>query len=244
MKLLVLMGGKRVSDSENKYPLYLYEVGCKLIIEIILDIYNQIDFSDRIFCVKSVDIASVNADDVLKNKDANSIIVNMPGDTAGAICSALLASEYIDNSEELLIVSVDDYIDVDVNDIITEFRNNNADVGVVSFTSIHPRYSFVRKDLDNNICEITEKKPISKDALASFYYFKRGEEFVECAKNVIRKNNRVNDSFYVSQALNEMILLQKKITVIKITNDKFHSFKNEIQLANYINSINNEKESV
>ena len=41
-----------------------------------------------------------------------------------------------------------------------------------------------------------------------------------------------------------MILLQKKITVIKITNDKFHSFKNEIQLANYINSINNEKESV
>ena len=172
--------------------------------------------------MKSVDIASVNADDVLKNKDANSIIVNMPGDTAGAICSALLASEYIDNSEELLIVSVDDYIDVDVNDIITEFRNNNADVGVVSFTSIHPRYSFVRKDLDNNICEITEKKPISKDALASFYYFKRGEEFVECAKNVIRKNNRVNDSFYVSQALNEMILLQKKITVIKITNDKFH----------------------
>lgn len=244
MKLLVLMGGKRLTDFENGYPLYLTEINNNLILQIIISHYTKINFNQTIFCIKKEDIESFNVDSIIQREIPESKIVRINGETAGAICTALLASQYIDNNEELLIVSIDDYIDYDINTIIAKFRNNNADVGIVSFNSVHPRYSFAKLDDNNNVCEVTEKKPISKNALASFYYFKQGCDFVNSAQNAIRKDNKIHNAFYISQAINEMILIQKKIYMQKIDNKNFHSFKTEIQLANYINDIKNEKESI
>ena len=50
MKLLVLMGGNRVLDSSNAYPLYLTEIKGRLILEVLLENYKVNDFSDAIFC--------------------------------------------------------------------------------------------------------------------------------------------------------------------------------------------------
>ena len=79
--------------------------------------------------------------------------------------------------------------------------------------------------------------------MVSFYYYKRGADFVECAKNVIRKDNLINGAFYLSQTLNEMILKQKKVSIYKLTNEKFHSLKTEMQLAQYITELMDVKES-
>lgn len=234
MKLLVLMGGNRVLDSSNIYPLYLTEVNGRLIIEEILSNYIKADFSQKIFCAKQDEIDSFNVDSIIQSIVPESNIVPVRGKTAGAVCTALLATEYIDNEEELVIVSIDDYIDSDIHEILKEFSNNSADVGIVCFSSVHPRYSFAKKDENDVICQITEKKPVSKDALASFYYFKHGKDFVFAAQEEIRKDSRINDVFYISQAINELILQQKKIIMKKIPNEKFHSFKTERQLAAYI----------
>lgn len=244
MNLLVLMGGTRSSDSTNPYPLYLTEIKGKLILEVVLEKYLKEQFEQKIFCVRQDDIDAFNIGAIITSliPDAKLVIVN--GNTQGAVCTALLATEHIENNEELLIVSIDDYIDEKITDVITYFRSECTDCGIVSFTSVHPRYSFANKDSDGNICHFTEKKPMSKDALASFYYFKKGEDFVNSAKNVIRKDNRINNLFYISQSLNEMILAQKKIVMYKIDNEKFHSFKTERQLASYITSYENEKEDI
>ena len=66
---------------------------------------------------------------------------------------------------------------------------------------------------------------------------------MECAKDVIRKDNSVNGAFYISQTLNEMILRQKKVAMYKISNDKFHPLKTEMQLAQYMFELKEEKES-
>ena len=82
--------------------------------------------------------------------------------------------------------------------------------------------------------EFCEKKTISKDALASFYYFKKGSDFIEAAKNVIRKDSPQNGSFYISMAYNELILSQKSIAVYQIPNNLYHPLKNEMELARYV----------
>ncbi|MBR7001155.1 MAG: hypothetical protein IKI11_00605, partial [Neisseriaceae bacterium] len=118
--------------------------------------------------------------------------------------------------------------------IVGNFREKSADAGIVSFTSVHPRYSFAKIDENNEVVQVEEKLPISRNALVSLYYFRHGIDFAECALNVIRKDNPINGSFYISQTLNEMILRQKNIVMHKIANDAFHPLKNEQQLAEYM----------
>lgn len=242
MKLLVLMGGNRVLDSSNAYPLYLTEIKGHLILEVLLEKYHVNDYSDAIFCIKQEDEDAYNIDAIIHSICPNAKIVALHGPTGGAVCTALLASEYIDNKENLLVVSVDDYIDCDINNILKSFVEKELDCGLVNFTSIHPRYSFIRRDDSGQICEITEKRPVSKEALASFFYFKNGCDFVDCARNVIRKDNRINNAFYLSQCINEMLLKQKLVDSIKVNNENFHSFKTERQLAAYITTISHDKD--
>jgi dTDP-glucose pyrophosphorylase len=163
--------------------------------------------------------------------------------TKGSVCTALLGTEYIDNEEELCLLGIDDFVDDDMKGIIDHFRHNQYDAGAVSFTSVHPRYSFAKLDDTGAVVEVSEKSPISKNALVSFYYFRHGRDFVACAKDVIRKDNPIGDVFYISQTLNEMILQQKKIGLYRVQNDKFHPLKTEAQLSQYLAEIQNLQES-
>ena len=238
MNIIFLMGGVRADTNKKQYPLYMTEINEKTILE--QQFYNiqKIQPQQLLFCVHEAEIKKFYLSSIIKQIDPTSIIIPIISQTKGAICSALLAAEYIDNDSELILMSIDDFMDEDCLQIVNKFRESNSDAGVVSFTSIHPRYSFVKTSNDGVLLEFSEKRPISKNALVSFYYFKKGRDFVECAKEVIRKDNFVQGNFYISQTLNEMILKQKKIDLYKIDNDKFHPLKTEQQMAEYLFEIN------
>lgn len=243
MQIIFLMGGQNFEKNGENYPLYLTEINEKLIIEKQIDYCKGLNPRKFLFCIKDVDIKNFQVDSVIKQLVPDSEIIVINGKTKGAVCTALLGIEYIDNEEELILLAVDDFIEVSSENILNFFRNNQSDAGVVSFNSVHPRYSFAKLGDDNSVIEVSEKKPISKNALVSFYYYKKGSDFVESAKNVIRKDNLINGSFYLSQTLNEMILKQKKVLLYKITNEKFHPLKTEMQLAQYLTELMDVKES-
>ena len=243
MKIVFLMGGSNIQKNQEDYPFYLNEINEKLILEKQIDYCKSLNASEFIFCVKSNDIKSYRVDSVIKQIVSNSVIIPINGSTKGAVCTALLGADHLKNNEELILMAVDDFIDDTGIELIDYFRKNKADAGVVAFNSVHPRYSFAKTNISNEVVEVAEKRPISKNALVSFYYFKHGNDFVECAKDVIRKDNPVNGSFYISQTLNEMILKQKKVKLYKVSNDKFHPLKNEMQLAQYMFELKEEKES-
>ena len=243
MQIIFLMGGQNFEKNREDYPLYLTEFNEKLIIENQINYCKDLNPRKFLFCVKNEDIKNFQIDSVIKQLVPDSEIIVINGRTMGAVCTALLGIEHINNDEELILLAVDDFIEVSSENIMEFFRKNNSDAGVVSFDSVHPRYSFAKLGDDNSVIEVSEKKPISKNALVSFYYYKKGSDFVESAKNVIRKDNLINGSFYLSQTLNEMILKQKKVLLYKITNEKFHPLKTEMQLAQYLTELMDVKES-
>lgn len=234
MNIMFLMGSAQAGTNKEEYPLYLTEINDKTILEQQIDYISKIRVQQLLFCVKESEMKQFHTDYVIKQIDPTAKIITIHTQTKGAICTALLGAEYIDNEQELLLMAVDDFMEDDSEEIIEKFRQEDADAGVVSFNSVHPRYSFTRLNDHGVPVEFSEKRPISKNALVSFYYFKQGKDFVECAKDVIRKDKAVNGNFYISQTLNEMILRQKKIAIHKIDNNKFHSLKTEAQLAEYI----------
>lgn len=243
MNIMFLMGARRNEADKGYYPLYLNEFGDKTILEKQIEYARIIAPRRFLFALQESDMKMFRSDAVIKQIVPEAEIAPIKAQTKGALCTAMLGAQYIDNSEELLLMSIDDFIEDNGADIIAEFRVKNADAGVVSFYSVHPRYSFVKVDAKDGPIEFAEKNPISKNALVSFYYFRRGADFMECAKEVIRKDNSVNGNFYISQVMNEMILKQKKIALRRISNDRFHPLKTEQQTAEYLAELRDKRNS-
>lgn len=241
MNIMFLMGSSHIKRNNEDYPFYLTEIHEKLILEQQIEYCRELEPTKYIFCVKESDIKQFRVDSVIAQLVPNAEIVPILNQTRGAICTALLGYKHIANDEELILMAVDDFISYSSKQIIQGFRENSADAGIVSFTSVHPRYSFAKTDGKNDVVQVEEKSPISRNALVSFYYFRQGLDFTECAIDVIRKDNPVNGNFYISQTLNEMILRQKNVVMHKISNEVFHPLKNEQQLAQYIVELNDKQ---
>ncbi len=234
MNIMFLMGSSHIEKDKEDYPFYLTEINEKLILEQQIEYCKELKPTMHIFCVKEGDIKQFRVDSVIKQIVSNAQIIPIANQTCGAICTALLGYKYIANDDELILMAVDDFVSDSSKKIVQDFRTKSADAGVVSFTSVHPRYSFAKTDEFGNVVQAEEKLPISKNALVSFYYFRHGIDFTDCAMDVIRKDNPTKGNFYISQTLNEMILRQKKVVMHKISNDAFHPLKNELHLAQYI----------
>lgn len=175
------------------------------------------------FVVQKEDCKSFSLDDVLKVVvgPQRADIVQVTAPTQGAICSCLMAIDHIDPDEELLITNGDQIMLADVNQAIHDSRHRKLDASVITFSSTHPRFSYVHVDDDGRVVETAEKRVISRLAIAGLYYFRRGGDFIEAAKRVLFNNNPVHGAFYISQALNEMVLSAKSVGHFQIEADKY-----------------------
>ncbi len=152
--------------------------------------------------------------------------------TKGAACSAMLAVDIIEEEEELIISNSDQLFDSSFVDILEHFRKENAHAGVITHDSAHPRWSYVLEE-DDLVIESQEKRPISKNAICGFYYFKKAKYFFESAELMIIKGNMTDDLYYISPCLNEMILKGRRVLNYKIANDSYHTFYSPQKITEY-----------
>jgi hypothetical protein len=68
------------------------------------------------------------------------------------------------------------------------------------------------------VIEVAEKNPISDNATVGFYFWKKGSDFVKYAEQMIEKDIRVNNEFYVCPVFNQSIEDNKKIRIYEIKN--------------------------
>jgi len=111
----------------------------------------------------------------------------------------------------LLIANSDQFVEWDSNDFMYTMLSNELDGGILSFRDENPKWSFAKLDHLGFVTEVAEKRPISDIATVGIYYFNRGHDYVEFAEQMIDKNIRVNNEFYVCPVYNEMIKSGKKI---------------------------------
>jgi NDP-sugar pyrophosphorylase family protein len=239
MNIIVPIAGKSIyfEDGNFVYPKPLIEISGQIMLNYVVDYLTIIDGTKRfIFIINKADAEKYHLNNTIKLlAGEDSVIIQQREETQGAICSILLAIEFIDENEEMVISNGDQMIDYNINDILKFFRDNNADAGTICFESVHPKWSYVKEDKQRpgNIVEVAEKNPISKNAIAGFYYFRKGSFFLNAAMKVIEKNDRVNDLFYVSHTLNELILNNMKLLFYKISNEKYHSFYSHQKIKEY-----------
>ena len=116
-----------------------------------------------------------------------------------------MAEQYIDNDEDLLIANSDQIIEYERDNFITLKSLTNVDSMVFTFNAVHPKWSFVKTNSRGFITDVAEKKPISNIATCGIYWYRRGSDFVNYAKQMIDKDIRVNSEFYIAPVYNELI---------------------------------------
>ena len=211
MKILIPMAGrgKRFEDAGYSFPKPLIDINGKTMIQIIIE---NLNFSaEHILICQKEHYEKYALKELLDLITPNCKIIQVSEITEGAACTALLSKESINNDEELIIANSDQWVNWNNQHILSYLRDNDADGGIVTFYSTHPKWSFVKLDDEGKVTIVAEKKPISNIATVGIYYFKKGKYFVEAAEQMIGKNIRTNNEFYIAPVYNEMIQSNKKI---------------------------------
>ena len=203
MNVLVPMEQLRVVDLPRSVirSLDLIEVKGKPMIQVVVEGLNV--EATYTYVVQKEHYEKYNLQYLLNLLTPNCNIVQVDGLTEGAACTTLLAKEFIDNDEPLILTNSDQLILWDSNETLYAFNNDNVDGGIVTFPATHPKWSFAKLGDDGYVSEVVEKKPISDHATAGIYYWKRGSDYVKYAEQMIEKNVRTNNEFYVCPVYNE-----------------------------------------
>jgi HAD superfamily hydrolase (TIGR01509 family) len=201
--------GSRFEKAGYTFPKPLIDVNGKPMIQVVVDNLN-LD-ANFIYVVQKSHRQKYNLDTLLNLITPNCTIIEVDGITEGAACTALLAKDYINNDNPLFFANSDQYVEWNSSEFMYKMQETNFDGGIVTFKSTHPKWSFVKLDENNFASMVAEKNPISDLATVGYYFWKNGAEFVKYAEQMINKNIRVNNEFYVCPVFNEAINDGKKI---------------------------------
>ena len=206
--------GSRFQQAGYTFPKPLIDVKGKPMIQTVVENLNV--EANFIFVVQKEHREKYNLDTLLNLITPNCKVVEVNELTEGAACTTLLAKEYINNDCPLLMANSDQFAEWDSNEFMYKMVEQNVDAGILSFKSTHPKWSFAKVNEFGYVTEVAEKKPISDIATVGIYYWAKGSDYVKYAEQMISKNIRVNNEFYVCPVFNEAIKDNKKIKTFNI----------------------------
>ena len=215
--------GKRYKDENYKIPKPLILVSGKPMAVMAAESLPKPD--KWIFICRKEHIDNYKIDKALKSYFPNAKIVIIDKLTEGQASTCLLAKNLINNNEELLIGACDngmvwnkekfEELKKEADCLVWTFRNN------VAVKKKPQAYGWTVVDDKNNVLKTFVKIPISDNpikahAIVGTFWFKKGKIFVEAAENMIRKNIKVNNEFYVDSVINEVIEAGYQVKVFEV----------------------------
>jgi hypothetical protein len=225
--------GSRFIKEGYKVPKQLITVGNRQLIDISLDCLDYTD-CNLVFIVRDEQVYNFHMDDILRQKFGNDIkVVILDHLTEGSVCSCLYACEYIDNDAPLIIHTLD--IEFGPKFKVTDMINFDNDGILLTFKSNSANYSYVLTEENGIAVKTAEKKPISNQACVGIYGFKRGSDFVKYAKDMIAKNLRTNNEFYIAPLYN--LLIEDGLNIATKSVDKMHFFGTPDEYNFYKNNV-------
>ena len=209
--------GQRWKDAGYTFPKPLVEIKNKPMIQLVLE--NLKLEGNYIFIVLKEHIEKFSLDVLLKNLKPNCTIVPIDSVTNGAAESFLAAKDLIKNNP-LIIANSDQILEWSSTDFINFLDKKNPDGAIITYTSNHPKNSFVKINSEGKIVEVVEKKPINDHANAGIFYYKNGLDFVKAIETMINKNIRTNNEFFIAPTFNELDLNSKNVLAYHVQNVK------------------------
>lgn len=145
--------------------------------------------------------------------------------TEGQACTCMLAKDYLDPEEELLIAGCDNGMDIDR----AAFEETKRACDCIVFTYRHNEavlqnpnaYGWMLTDEAGNITGTSIKKaisdtPMEDPAVVATFWFRKAKVFFDATEKMIRENDRINGEFYVDQTVKHVIDLGYRAKIFDI----------------------------
>ena len=238
MQTLILAAGSSFTNSTDmNYPAIMTEFNGKPLVQWIVEDMIPLKQEKIVIVVNQEDIDRFHIDRTLNLIEPMIDVVGVPSDLGGAACSALIGLQFLNQEEEVIIINGNEKLTENHSILMSQIYERKTAASVVSFDSIHPRYSYAKVDSMQNVIEVSEKDPISRNALVGFFWFSKVSIIDKAIKMMILKGATVNDVYYLSPAINEIVLEGLDVSMVKVDNSKYHPMKSEWQLSEYAKII-------
>ena len=216
MNVLIPMAGAgtRFASAGYTFPKPLIEVNGKPMIQVVIENLNI--EANYTFVVQKEHYEKYSLQYLLTLIAPDCNIIQVDSLTEGSACTTLLAKEFINNDHPLLLANSDQFVQWNSNESLYAFNADGIDAGILTFKATHPKWSYAKVGEDGFVSEVAEKKPISDDATVGIYFWKKGSDYVKYAEQMIEKNVRTNNEFYICPVFNEAIADGKKIRIKEI----------------------------
>lgn len=232
--VLLPIAGKaqRFADQGYDMPKPLIMAKTKQIIDWAMESINYSE-CNLIFAVRLEHIHNYSIDTILKNKFGENVkIVIVDHDTDGSVSTCLLAKKYIDNDLPLFIYTPDVYFQSTFEPCSIP---NNWDGGILTFKANSPAHSYAQTGADGFVIKTAEKQVISSDAAVGVYYYKKGSIFVKYAEELVNKDIRTKDEFYICPMYNLLIRDGYKVGIHPV--QKMHVLGTPTELEFFVDKV-------
>jgi len=207
MKLVIPMAGDGTRFSQCGYdlPKPLIDACGKPIISHVIGNFNSLEIDEVVFICRQEHEDKYGISSRLEalcgRRKSRFVFVNKL--TEGAACSLLLAKDHIDTDDSIIIANSDQYVSWDINKFLSSCQG--LDGCILTFRSSDPKWSYAKLGSNGLVKCVAEKVAISDMATVGIYHWARGCEFVSCAEQMIRKNIRTRNEFYLCPVYNEAV---------------------------------------
>lgn len=220
--------GSRFSKTGYTLPKPLIEFRGKPMIQHVVE---NLDMDATFtFIVQQAHIDKYSVDSLLNQIAPGCNIVPLTTVTDGAARSLLHTSHIINNHNPLLVVNSDNLIEWDSTAVMQHFDGQAG--GIILTEASGPKWSYAQLDSAGYATKIAEKVQISNHATTGHYYWGAGSDFVDCAREMIGRDIRFNNEFYVAPVYN--IAIERGLRIATYPADKFWSVGTPEDLAHYL----------
>lgn len=235
LNIVVPMAGRgsRFANAGYVLPKPLIDIYGHPMIEYVVRNISPLQEHRFIFICQQEHLEKYGLEQELERMAPGCAVVAVDHITEGAACTVLLAEQYIDNDNPMMIANSDQYVDTDINEYLMTM--GDYDGLIMTMPSNHPKWSYISYDKNGFVTLVREKEVISDQATVGIYNYRHGRDFVKYAKQMIEKNIRVNGEFYVAPVYNEMIAAGMKL-VYKDVGAKMHGLGTPEDLEKFLHN--------
>ena len=218
LNIIVPMAGRgsRFTKAGYQVPKPLIPIHGREMVRVVIDNIRPSVPHRFIFLCLQEHIEQYEIDKKLKEWEPDCIVIHVDTVTEGAACTVLLAKEFINNADALMIANSDQWTDSDCDAYLAKMEEDSADGLIMTMKATNPAFSYIGRNAAGQVSEVVEKKVISDEATVGIYNFRKGQDFVQYAEQMIADNLRVNGEFYVAPVFNHMIRDGHTITTYSV----------------------------
>ena len=217
--------GRRFVNEGYACPKPLIEVSGK---PMVIQAAQSLPEANRwVFVCRQEHIRNYRIDELLKRHFPAAEIIALDRLTSGQASTCLLTQDLIGDNDELLIGPCDSSAIWNKDKYSALVSGNRTDALIWTFRNNaavkrDPRmYGWVKTDSNDNASIVSCKVPLSKNplkdhAIIGTFYFKKAAYFFDAVKQMIAKNRKINNEFYIDEAMNEVIGSGLRVKVFEV----------------------------